>query len=234
MDTLLVAATQYSLNIKGLLLQTGGTNLSQEYFQFVQTNRTKTEMVDFFQNHSLDTNIMLDQHSVILAAYLKFADIYESFFGLPVLTQDQIFTEVLDSLRSETFINNNPNNILINSIQSLLERINNGQTKLINKYAIPSLTVSMAGFTYKNISYNLTWNEVVGCVAETIAGAVFGAIMDGAREIYNTIKGKGFGALSIAKIARKALGGMPWGAAVGFAWCIIENTFDFNFFDLFN
>lgn len=239
-DTLIAAVAQYSMNIKGQLLQTGGTTLSNGFWEFLQTpgGVDSTDFSNFYLQNSLDDTLMRDFQCVILAAYLKFYDIYSDFFStLSVNEQDQVFSNVFNTLKDETFISNNPNNILVQRIESILERDNDENAQIKNNF-MPYYAVSMAGtsFGLSSYKYKLTWDEVVDCVGDAIGGAVFAGIVTAASTIWGLVTGGG-SIRNIAKMAGRVLGNvaksLPWGAIVGFSWCLISNSFDWSFSSIF-
>ena len=180
-DTLLSAKAQYSMNIKGQLLQTGGSTLSSGYMQFLQTEGgvDSTDLSNYYIQNSLNDTLIRDQQCIVLAAYLKFRAVNIDFFeSLSIEEQDQTFSNVFNTLKNESFITNNPNNILVQRIESIADRVNFGEAYINNNH-MPIFAVSLLGPMYQILQYKkyrLTYEEVVDCVGDAVGGAVFAGL----------------------------------------------------------
>lgn len=206
-DTLMGVRADYSLDVIGQFHLNEQQESIEEFNKLVATANEYSELEKFFEEHRLNNDFMLDRFSILIAAHLKFQEQYEDFFNLPEKEQIRVFTAVKDSINSFTFQQTNPDNILISRLIKIQKRRN-------------------------CVNCKLSIGNIADCAFDAFVGGAITTVLQSAGTIFNMIKGKNLSTYAIGLIVKNALKGaaasFPWGAILGFAWCIASEAFDWS------
>ncbi len=180
----------------------GGSPAVAEHDSLINSSPEFEDMINFYDSLGVDTSEVLTRQAEIFAVWLQLLDENPEFAELSLQDQLWVIDNVKDTLRTETFRLENPNNILVQKFEDI---------------------ISIVSTDPEIIENGLTWGEVVECAANALGGAItsgWGTL----RNLYNVITGYNLGWRGILNVAKSALGTLMHanaaGAAIGFGICV--------------
>lgn len=191
----------------GAVFTRGGQKAVNDYNKVIHQHSSYNEVGQFYVQHALNKEAMLNAHAEILASLLYVYRQHPAFYALDVGQQQAVVSNVLAALKDPAFRNANAGSPVVKAYNKLRDRVH---------------TASGAGG-------KLTMDEVNDCLKGAVIGAIAG-LLKNVEILYKVISGYNLGWSGIVNVAKSALqsalGSTAVGTLVSFGLCIAWDFID--------
>lgn len=192
-----------SVKARGIVLEHGGSNSLEDWDALVHNYTSYSALDDFYLGLGIDTSEMIGIHADPMASWLNLLVKNPNFHELTMNDQELVLRNLQTTL-TDTFEEENPNNILIKTIRDLINTDPVAQAR------------------------GITMSEAVGCAVGAVASTIRNG-WDTIKQLVDVINGYNLGWSGIRSVAISAIrsvfgsnvGGMLFDFAVCMVWAYI-------------